>query len=401
MRPVLVVAMADSVHTLRWVRMVRGRHRIVLVSSTRHARDRQMEAFWPVRSARDLERMPDGAVGLWLAEEGPDEARPDDLPPPLLVADREPIVRGATIARAIRELDPVLLHSLEVQHAGYACLAAVRRLGERRPPWLLSNWGSDILLYRKLAAHQPVLREVAARVDAVVNECERDSVLLRDLGFTGRLFPPQPASGGADFEALPPLAELVPPSQRRTILVKTYHGWSGRGMHILSALHLAAPRLRGLKVRLLFAQEAVRLMAQDLATVNEMDIAEEPWLPDHRASLERIASARMMVASGISDGIGTTLLEAMSLGAFPIVTCGSCANEWLENGRDGMIVSPHDVRGLADAISRAAEDDALVDGAVARNRSVVEQRWNMAINGEKALQLYATVIADARGRALG
>ena len=44
----------------------------------------------------------------------------------------------------------------------------------------------------------------------------------------------------------------------------------------------------------------------------------------------------------------------MALGTFPVKGTSSCACEWIESGRTGMIVSPHDTRAMAEALVRAA-----------------------------------------------
>ncbi|NMJ41498.1 glycosyltransferase [Roseomonas sp. JC162] len=396
-RPILVVAMPDSIHTARWLRMLPPDvGPLVLLPTARRDPIPDLGRLWPIRDESDLAAMPADAIGLWSAEPTGEEATPDALPPPIGFTNRRTILRGATIARAIRALRPTLLHTMEIQQAGYAALAAMPRLGEERPPWLVSNWGSDIFLYGRLAAHRPILRAVMTEADAVLNECDRDAALVRELGFRGRLLPPQPASGGADIAALPRLDALLPPSARRLILVKGYHGWAGRALHALSAIHLAAPALRGFAIRLLLAPSAVREMAQRLAEHDGLDIAAEPWMADHDAVLRRMGDARMMVACGISDGIGTTLLEAMVLGAFPVVSNTGAAAEWLAPGRDGLILPPHDVAALAAAISRAATDDALVDAAASRNRATVDRRWDLRRNAVSAAAGYAEVIGAGR-----
>src|SRR5262249_60977664 len=114
---------------------------------------------------------------------------------------------------------------------------------------------SDGLLYEKLAERRPVLTAVAQRADAVASECQRDVALLRALGFRGERLFVLPASGGADFERLPETG--LAPSSRREIVVKGYHGWSGRAMHTLSALYLAASELAAYTVRVVLASDAV------------------------------------------------------------------------------------------------------------------------------------------------
>jgi glycosyltransferase involved in cell wall biosynthesis len=119
-----------------------------------------------------------------------------------------------------------------------------------------------------------------------------------------------------------------------------------------------------------------------------LDITAYHFLDDHLDAIDRLAESRAVVGIGISDGISTTLLEAMAVGALPIQSCTACANEWLEHGKSGLIVSPHDTLAIADAIIRAVSDDTLVDEAAKINLRTVESRWSSKINGARVWEIY-------------
>ena len=391
--PVLVVAMPHSVHSLRWLRTISGTDSrpVVLLPSMTERHLPELESLPTIADAEHLAHLRPGEVGLWVDRPEPG-GPPDDLPIPIGFENRAALVRGATIARVVRALRPALLHSLEVQIAGYACLRAAEQLGPACPPWLVSSWGSDFYLYQKLAAHQPILQAVAGRMDGFLHECARDLDIVQALGFRRPVHRLIPATGGADFARMPALSALARTSTRRRILVKGYHGWSGRALHTLSALHLAAPVLRAHRINIALASAAVADAARALAETDGIDIEVAPWDPKHGTALQRTAESRIAIGLGISDGIGTTLLEAMALGAFPIAGTTSCAADWVRPGKEGLIVDPHDVAALADAIRTAATDDALVDAAAIRNRETVERRWNIADNRTAALAIYDVLI---------
>jgi glycosyltransferase involved in cell wall biosynthesis len=149
-------------------------------------------------------------------------------------------------------------------------------------------------------------------------------------------------------------------------------------------------------VRVTLAGPAVQAMAAELAAQDGLDIVCEPYLPDHGAALARLGSMRAVAGLGISDGISTTLLEAMAMGTFPIQADRSCGDEWVTPGETGMLVSPHDTAGLAAAITRALTDDRLVDAAAAANRRVVEARWDAETNGAQVARQYRLLAAAPR-----
>lgn len=400
---VLVVAMPNSAHTARWLAMVRGRGiRFVLLRSLKLEACRDLIMTRPVRNRAELDTLSDREVGVFQPRViEPEQAeglnRYLDYKPllPSFLPDESVLAQPADILDAITSLRPDLVHSLETQFAGYLCLAAKRLLGPAMPQWMLSSWGSDFFLYHKVPVHTEQLRAVAAGVDVYIPDGERDISLFRKLGFKGRSLPAMPASGGVDIAGLPRIGRLSPPSHRRRILVKGFHGWSGRALNIMSALHLAAPGLRDYTIGLLNPSSEVIAFGQAIACWDNLKVEPLPVFGSYRDVIAHMAEARIVIGLGISDGTPTVMLEAMSVGAFPIQGTTSTADEWLVSGRSGFLVSPHDVAGLAEAILRAATDDALVDGCVAENRQLIEERWNLEKNAALAIDGYRSVLATS------
>lgn len=400
---VLVVAFPNSIHTARWLNMVRGQGlRFVLLPVYQAPINAEMQSIRFIRSRTDLAEMTDQHIGVFdLSSVDPAQVEAIDRASgyqpwqPNWIGQAS-LTRPAHIMAAIERLSPALIHSMEIQFAGYLCLESRKVIGQDFPTWLLSNWGSDIYLYRKIKEHLSKLREIAGFIDAYIAECDRDIGLIRQLGFRGTVLPTIPASGGMSFEDFPSLAELPQPSHRREILIKGYQGWSGRALHILSALHLAAPALRDFTIRIILAGPEVRTMANTVAEWNDLNIAFDNYRPNmtNREVLMRLAKMRMVIGLGISDGISTTLLEAMAVGTYPIQGTGSCGCEWVEPGRTGSLVSPHDTAALAAEIVRVARDDALVDAAAPINRATVERKWNSQKNREISMAGYLNLIKN-------
>lgn len=400
---VLIVGMALSPHTARWVNCIRHLGvRIVVFPCVLAPPCPELEPHRPVRSRADVDALPAGVVGVI----------PWDEIPSLTDADVENLqiyrfafltgwmpVRGVPSADALREViqqtSPDLVHSMELQHGAYLTLEARHRMpaGDRFPPWLVSSWGGDVALYRKFEDHAGVLSRLLAEVDAFHADCARDVEWALENGFKGFLLPQMPASGGVDFADYPDPARLPLPSQRKTILVKGYHSWAGRGMHLLLAIHLIAPRLKGFRILVNHGSPPVAAMVEQLASEDGLDIRLDAHLPSNADALARLATARLAIGYGIADGISTTLLEAMAVGTFMVQSDACCGDEWIEHGRTGLVVRQHDVVALSEAILIAATDDALVDGAVAENRAKVEARWSAAKNGPRIAQAYRDIIA--------
>lgn len=396
----LIVAMSGSIHAARWVNAVRGRgFRIVLFPSMRAATCPEFAPLREVRSREDAEALGDDEIGVypldamrWVTEE--DVATPGTYPHATAAFDvPADILPSPDCLRAVLdEFQPDLVHSLEIQHGAYLALECKRRGGASFPVWAASAWGSDIYLYRRLAEHRPVLAQLYAELDALHSDCARDIALARQDGFAGYCMPQMPASAGIDFSIFPAVEDLPPPSQRTTLLVKGYHGWAGRGLHILLALHLVAPRLSGMRIVVTHGASVIADMVERLRKEDGLDITLDPYLPTHADVMARMLGVRAVVGYGISDGISTTLLEAMATGAFMIQADTCCGDEWIADGETGLIVPPHDVVALGESIVRAMTDDGLVDAAVAINRRCVEARWDARSNGTLIAEAYRELI---------
>ncbi len=291
------------------------------------------------------------------------------------------------IVASVRAFAPHVLHALETQTAGYTCLEVTRRLGSVCPPWMLSSWGSDLSLYRKVPSHRQRLEAVCSRVDLYMPDCARDHPTAQAMGYRGPRLPPLPASGGVDVEAYARRA-TEPPSLRRQIVVKGYQNWAGRAYLALSALVLARDALRDYTIVMPELTVGAGRPARHMLRDSGLTLHTPARRRDHGHALDRLASARVVLSISMSDGIPMTTLEAMATGALPIQSTTACADEWLRDGETGLLVSPHDTAAIRDAVVRAVTDDALVDEAAQRNLDEVRRRWDIVTNGRQAWEAY-------------
>ncbi|QFR33494.1 glycosyltransferase [Ancylobacter sp. TS-1] len=391
---ILIVGMHNSPHLHRWIETIDdGRATILIFPAT--ASQAPTPAHYRYIGFADIH--PELAPGVWVMDplqiSGAGElASYADWD---FIRFTHSFVQPAWLASPFRlrsvllRFRPALLHSLETQLAGYLCVDALQDV-EGRPPWIASSWGSDLELFRRFEKHHPMLRRFCTGIDRFLADCARDMVTARRFGYAGPPVEPMPATGGGDIEQLAKMA-TTPPSARRSIIVKGYHNWAGRGLLALSALTLIRDRLEGLSVGILTPAPQVRAWAEHMRATLGLDVEALPYLPTPEDAMARMANARAVIGVSISDGIPTTVLEAMTVGAFPVQTSTSCLNEWIVDGETGILVSPHDTAEMAEAIRRALADDELVDRAAERNLEMVRSRWSREINHQRAWDLYRSV----------
>jgi glycosyltransferase involved in cell wall biosynthesis len=305
-----------------------------------------------------------------------------------VAADRGP----ETLVKLILKLKPDLIHSLEFQHCGYNVLRAKELMGDGFPRWLATNWGSDIYYYRQFDNHRSKITRLLRNADYYSCECHRDVGLAKELGFAGTIMPVMPNAGGFDLKVAGHWRNIRPASKRKLILVKGYQSFAGRALTALDAIEMCADELRGFKIIVYSASPSVRARVHELLLSTELDMAVLDYVV-HDTMLRMFARARVYLGVSLSDGISTSMLEAMAMGAFPIQTNTSCCNEWIKDGESGFEIPAEDVTVIADRLRAAATDDGLVDRAAEINWNTVQQQLDQSSLQQKALGFYKEIFA--------
>ncbi|MEJ1230384.1 MAG: glycosyltransferase [Galbitalea sp.] len=361
-RTVVLVCMADSVHTARWIGQFRDQPvDFVIFPSTPNRRLHALIATWmgaPVANGMTIRVVPFAgrlSIPLWGFD--------------LILKDH---LRGWLLRRVLRRVRPDYLHALELNHGGYIASRALDRL-ESAPPFIATNWGSDIFWFQRYPRHLVRIKRLLSQASFYSAECQRDVDLAISYGFTGRAFGVFPSAGGFSAEQLN--RPLEPASSRRTIAVKGYESFVGRASIALRALEQAREHLAGYRIVIFSANLKTQRLAARLARKTGLDIT---WHPkkslSHQQMMDLFASARVYLGVSLSDGISTSLLESMVNGAFPIQTNTSCASEWITQGVSGFAVDPGDTRSIGDDLTRALIEAQLVDAAAGINSATARAR---------------------------
>jgi len=95
--------------------------------------------------------------------------------------------------------------------------------------------------------------------------------------------------------------------------------------------------LRGYKIIVYSANRSVLKLAKQVSKQTGLEIkAFGKGAMSHRRVLEMFAKSKIYVGLSESDGISTSMLEAMAMGAIPVQTSTTCCYEWF--GDSGVAV---------------------------------------------------------------
>ena len=378
---IIVVGMLDSIHVARWMESVKHLpYRYILFPSSPHRRvHSDLKTQFNSKSGESVMEVPDFlralALPLWILDR--------------FLANR---VRAWILRRLILANRASLVHAIELQNAGYLARKACVGLAL---PLYITNWGSDIYWFSRFKKHQLEIKKLMERADYYSAECHRDHQLATEMGFKGEFFPVVPNAGGIDQDLLNELV-IPPTSERRIVLIKGYTNFVGRADIALDALRQLESDLAGYEVVVYSATFKAQQLVRNIRRNTDVNIRSIPKKKlSHHEMIALFSTARVYVGISESDGISTSMLEAMATGCFPIQTTTACVDEWIKDGVSGFFVNQLEVGHLTELIRRALTDDTLVNSAAVINQLTTKKNLDQTIINEIVSEYYPAILRNA------
>jgi hypothetical protein len=366
-KKIVLVAMVDSIHVARWIAQFSPNEFEFTVFPSTPNRQIHKDVAAMAASQGNINIYPFGgrlSVPLWGLD--------------LFVGNR---LRSWFLQRIIRHVNPDFVHSLEFQHGAYLANQALRA-GKLNHRFIATNYGSDIYWFQRYPKHLAQIKSVLERADLYSAECERDVQLALGYGFRGKVLPVIPNAGGI----LPKYASMpvLPPNERKLLLIKGYDGWVGRATVAVAALPLIKDKLAGLEVVFYSCNGRTLRAIKKMSRETGITVTAYPKKKlSHAAMMELFSKALVYVGVSMSDGISTSLVEALAMGAYPVQTNTACTSEWFTPPAEGLEIDAIEVAALADLISQAMENvRAQSEQGWLQNRNeIIERIRSEAISG--------------------
>ncbi|MGB9590469.1 MAG: glycosyltransferase, partial [Candidatus Hydrothermia bacterium] len=236
-------------------------------------------------------------------------------------------------------------------------------------PFVLVLWGSDILVWPFRDAFRFML---ARRVLSSARWVVTDSVAVRrilqlNFGYpTDRvlIFP-----FGPEFDAL-----SFPAVQKHENLLIFPRAAESIYSPITAIEALGLLGERGRSLRLVFTMAgSMAGECRRAAEAIQVNVEFKGPLP-RRDYLGLVGMAGLYLSLALSDATPVSLLEAMAMRAFPIVSDLPAIRDWVIDGINGFLVDPRSPASVASAIERALDDAILVDNARNINQMLIRER---------------------------
>ncbi|SDJ52949.1 Glycosyltransferase involved in cell wall bisynthesis [Flavobacterium glycines] len=290
----------------------------------------------------------------------------------------------------LNEIQPDIVHCFEMRLAGFPILEVMEKSPQLK--FMYSSWGSDIFYYKELGVQETQFKRFLSRVDYIITDCKRDFKIAQTNGYNHEGYSVIIGNGGLaiDFESIQTLSE------RQIIMIKGYEDGVGKALEIIKALELLPVALiKDFEIVIYSANILVKEYVEDSSFFAQLKVKifERGQFVANSELLKIMGKSIIHVANSLSDGLPTSAVEAMGMGAFPIQSNpGKVTEEVIINGINGFLIEkPNDVEAIANLIKTAIENKQMRARAQEYNVHFVQQNYNRTQLQQEIINLYQRV----------
>ena len=276
----------------------------------------------------------------------------------------------------IKKTNPEYIHSHELSTSSILCLKARLNFKGTFPKWIVTNWGSDLYFFYKKKKFKENLKKVLQLSNFYSAECRRDYKIAKKIGIKATFLDCVTNSGGIPLQSVKKINKKQLTSSRKIILIKGYHGLFGLALNSIKAIQKISQHLREYTIVVYSADQIVVDYCNSIS--KKLNLKFQIYSNNINLTQKEMyglfSKTKVYIGISKSDGISTSLLESMALGAFPIQSNTSCANEWILNNKTGYILPPYNIKLISKKILLAINNDKQVDLAAKLNWKTIVKR---------------------------
>ena len=403
---ILLVADGRSPITRRWIESMREDHIEVYLASTYPCtRPDDIAGFYQIPVAfSNFSRKKKAA-----SPDHPDSAAPANSGQGLVSRFRPLFMRlryilgpltvpfySLKLIRIVNKIHPDGVHALRIPYEGMLAAQLPRSV-----PLAVSIWGNDLTLHAKgswLMERATVF--ALERADALAADAARDIRLGKLWGFSpDKQTLVIPGNGGISLSDIRLTAD---DGQARL-------GWLPADYHIIinprgfrpgsvrnDTFFKSIPQVLAKVPNTLFLCCSMAGQPEALEWVSRLKIEKNVvLLPTLRQEdlwpLFERAEASVSVSQ--HDGTPNSLLEAMSLGCFPIAGDIESVREWITPGINGILIDPNSPEQLANAVICAIGNEQLRIQAAEQNRRLIMTRAEKSVVSASLAAFYRRLVS--------
>ena len=342
MTNVLVIGMLDSVHLSRWLSQFEDQPITFTIFPSKKFRSVHPDLIRLVNSNKNFFLAQKKLIKLYGYKEF--------ILNKFLARASRRFSSEYRLARLINRYNFDYIHAIEIQGAGYLLLDSCFKKTIESQSIILTNWGSDIYYYEKYPEDKIRIQGVLSIADYYSAECHRDYELALKNGFLGKFLPVNPNAGGFREDVIQ--RNIKTSNDRDLIVAKCYGGEFGLGSMVIDAIDSYLSQHDELSV---FFYSVTADLESKVTQIkgkygNRVNYSTTKIMLSLDEIYNLFANAKIYIGASRSDGISTSFLEALVLGAYPIQTSTSCCLEWINKGFKASATEPS-VRDLLNTLN--------------------------------------------------
>ncbi len=280
----------------------------------------------------------------------------------------------AKIKKLIQEYAPSIIHIHQVNSYAYYSLVAARKSSV---PKILTAWGSDILLSpKKNYLLKKMVQFNLRHADFFTSDSEFMAEEMRSL-LPRRKLDILIANFGIEIIEKDLLKENIIYSNR--LHKKLYQIES-----VINAFKLFLENSIDKSWKLVIAATGeetnnLKSMVEHLNLKGNVEFV--GWV-DQEKNVEYYSKARLFVSIPESDATSISLLEAMAYGCIPVLSDLPANREWIDDGKNGIIVNSPSENIFERALNLNISEVASI------NKRIIIEKGTKVANKKKFIQLY-------------
>ncbi|WP_452220371.1 glycosyltransferase [Lacinutrix salivirga] len=292
--------------------------------------------------------------------------------------------------KVLLEVQPDCVHSFVLQISGLPILEVMKT--HKHIPWIYSSWGSDLFNKANKPNYEADLNSVLNNTNFLFTDNLRDYNIAKHYGFKGKFLGAFPGGGGFKVENTD---WITPIAERNTILIKGYQGALGRSIEVLKAIASIENVIKKYKIVVFGSDdEVVNFINQTevFSTLN-IEIHNKQNFLAHDAILQLMGKSLIYIGNSVSDGMPNTLLEAITMGAFPIQSNpGGVTKEVITHQKNGLLIENCEaVHEISQQIKTALTNPELIKSAFTINQNNIKPKFEYQLIKNKVLQAYNSI----------
>jgi len=304
------------------------------------------------------------------------------------------ILNIMAVKKWVRKMKPDILH------AHYAGVNGVLGALSGFHPFMISTFGSDILIAGKSRLRRPLIKFGLDKADLVTCNADHMREAIINLGVE---------SSKVKVVRFGLNVEKFSLAVRDEELIKTLRVENSpvvisvrnlRSVYNVETLVRAVPLVLKTLPQSKFiiageGEEKEKLinLAKELGVLNNIKFV--GWLSENDL-LRYLKISDVYVSTSLSDGSSMSLVEAMAAGIFPIVSDIPANREWIKNNVNGFLCPTKDHNFLAKKISEALRDKNFRQETIKKNRILAEEKESYQKNMQLMEKYYLQLIQSKK-----